>query len=297
MLGGKAHNGAVGSVPLPAFQAGYKLNTFLSEFGVGEIDITKSLAPGFKWYPYNWFGSNPDMSKVTGGNGAELVLTGDTTGPNGQILTCGVKPGNTYVGKAFGGGAYVEATLKFDPQTVQSFGPNGWPSFWCLPIEKGLAPTMDQWPGQAANYEHYVEWDIFEYIFSGARPASYDGTLHDWYGVYTSLGDVSNVPDNVLPVPDIGYFNNFHKYGSLWIPATDNTLGSVQFFFDRRPVGKRFTFSKYTGQAPTPVGQPWRWGVIDQHHHALILGTGPGANMTVNRVEVWQATDANNWTA
>jgi hypothetical protein len=190
---------------------------------------------------------------------------------------------------------YVEGVMKFDPLTVASFGAGGWPSFWCLPIEKGMGPVPDAWPGQAAGYEHYLELDIMEYIWSGVRPSSYMATLHDWYGVYTSgFNDVNNGAANVMPVSDVSLFNSFHRYGVLWVPATASTKGYIQYYFDRAPVGTQFLWDQYTGQPPTPIGQSWKYGIVDSHHHSLILGTGPGANLTVQSVDVWQASAANN---
>ena len=39
---------------------------------------------------------------------------------------------------------------------------------------------------------------------------------------------------------------------------------------------------------------PWTFGILDQQHVVLILGTGPGEPMTIESVNVWQASAANN---
>lgn len=298
--GGIATSGLIGSVPIPAYLAGYNTNTFTSSF-INDVDLSKTLNSGFKWYPYNFFGSAPDMSKVTGtSTGGPLILQGDSTGPNGEIMTCAVKAGS-YVGTAFGGGGYFESTLKFDPTTVTVGLGNGWPSFWSLSIEKGLAPTGDQWVGQAANYEHYVEPDFFEYIRrTSTTQSSYDGTIHDWSGISPSFTNVDNTAGSAstMPVSNVSLFNNYHKYGFLWIPATASARGAAQWYFDRQPVGPRVTWTQYSAAFAPPVsGQTWAYGVLDTQHLSVILGTGPGANLTVLDVNVWQASAVNNLSA
>ncbi len=305
--GGKATSGLTGTVPTPAFLAGYTINTFSSTFN-NDVDLGSTLASGFKWYPYNFFNPNPpaDMTKVTGSNtGGPVVLLGDTPGPNGEIMTCAVK-NSSYVGTAFGGGGYFEATLKFDPTTVAIGTGNGWPSFWAEPIEKGLGPSgtpvNDQWAGQSAGLEHWIEPDFMEYIRPGAAyPTTYDGTLHDWQGTFPTPGftgvDNTAGSSNYMPInAPYTNFNVYNKYGFLWVPATATTKGFAQYYFNHQPVGTRITWSQYVAASTSPPvsGQPWAFGVMDIQHLSIILGTGPGATLTVQDVNVWQASAANN---
>lgn len=230
------------------------------------------------------------MSKVVVSAGSALSLLGDTTGPNGQIMTAAVRSGS-FVGTAFGGGAYFEIVAKFDPATVQAIGAGaGWPSIWSLPVEKGLAPTGDQWAGQAVGYEHWNEVDFMEYIYTTSQVASYFATTHDFYGISPSFSQVSTSQN---PAIAISALNSFHAYGALWTPATASSLGSMQYYLDRQPVGAPTTWSQFTTQTPPPAS-PWQYGVIDTQHLDIILGTGPGATLFVQSVNVWQPNSSSN---
>lgn len=277
----------------PASFVGYNDNTFSSTFN-NDIDIKETYTSGFKWYVWNLFSTNANPANIVPMSGGGVTLAGDTTGPNGQIVSAAQLPGNNFVGTAFGGGFYAEAVLHFDPAQVNS-GTQGWPSWWSLVSEVSLTNT-GQWPGQTAGYVHGVEADFMEY----ERPVqntSYGVAMHDDYGVpgVTCSPGLCHVDSNVsmtlAPAPT---FTNDHKYGFLWVPATATTNGYAKFFFDNLQVGTTITWNQYTNQSPTPSGQPWLFGVLDQQHLFLILGTGPSQPMVVQSVNVWQASSANN---
>jgi hypothetical protein len=78
------------------------------------------------------------------------------------------------------------------------------------------------------------------------------------------------------------------------MPATPTTPGYAKFYFDRAQVGPTTQWTLLGDQPPPPVNQPWEWGIIDREHLWLILSTGLGQPVTVRRVDVWQASTANN---
>ena len=288
----------IDGVPLPAARVGFKEATFYSTFN-NDVDTKNLKAPGFNWYLFNWFGGQAHISNITITPGISAVFAGELVGPNGNLTSAAVNSNNTsFIGTVFGGGGYFEATLSFDPTTVHSGTSNGWPSWWTFAIEHAAyAGAGSYWPGQVTGYWIYNETDIMEYIWSGSLVNSYDATIHTHYNTAASA-DVSNNTGggNVMPVASYTQFNSPHKYGVLWLPGSASTTGSLQYFFDRQPIGSPVIWSQFVGgagQTPPPV-DPWRFGIIDSNHIALVLGTGPSAPLTVYNVQVWQANSSNN---
>lgn len=282
-------------VPPGAVAPGYLTKTFDSTFSASEVDLARSHANTFKWFPWDFFGSHASATKITLNADGSTTLQGDTTGPNGQITS--MAPTSTgLVGTAFGGGGYFEATFSFNPQNVIKKKFVGWPSFWAMASEHmgGVA----QWPGQVSGYEHFAEVDFFEYDISGSTD-SYGATIHDWYGKWTPttpFNDVtlpfSTVKRTPSPAPN---YNSDHRYGCLWVPATASTQGQLKFFLDDVQIGPTTTWSLLpAGAVPPPSGQPWLFSVVDQQHLILILGSGVGMPMTVKSVKVWQSSSTQN---
>jgi hypothetical protein len=293
---------ATASPPPGAAGAGYTRNTF-SSFTPGDIDIDDTGKSGFAWYPYHFFGSRPQSRNIAINSDGSVTLNGDVTGPNGELSTAApAKNAAKFVGVAFGGGAYIEAAIKFDPIAARAKNLQGWPSFWALSLEHA-AIGADQWSGKPQGYQHFVEVDFFEYDIDepGVGLNYYGANMHDWYGVYnkTCAGHAfcdarrsySDVKTAVPPSTDL---TQYHTYGLLWVPASAAGGGYAEFYFDRNPVGKKIVWAKFTNQDGAPDGQPWKFGVLDNHHLALILGTGVGKPMTVASVNVWQASDQQN---
>jgi hypothetical protein len=242
------------------------------------------------------------MSNVILNADTSVTLLGTTAGPGAMLCTIG-EGGSSYVGTAFGGGGYFEAILKFNPQDVidhiNDTGGANWPAFWMMALEELIfAPIGDHWPGQVTGYENYMEWDIVEYescVSVGVN--TYTSTLHEWYGTGGGNNNASNDWDHSIhTVPANTDWNQYHKVAGLWVPATSTTNGYVSYYFDDVQVGPSVTWTQYTGQAPPPAwpSKTWTFGVLDQQHMALILGTGVGEPMTVQSVHVWQANASNN---
>jgi hypothetical protein len=71
--------------------------------------------------------------------------------------------------------------------------------------------------------------------------------------------------------------------------------GYAQFYFDGVPVGYTYQWQLLPADAtPPPINKPWEFGIIDQEHLYIILGTSPGQPMTVLSVDVWQASTSAN---
>jgi hypothetical protein len=287
--------------PPAAAAAGYTQNTFAA-FTPGDVDLGDTGNSGFAWYLYHFFGSHPESANIHRNADGSLTLDGDVTGPNAEIATAApAHDAAKFVGRAFGGGAYIEAAIRFDP-VVSRANPKGWPSFWALPLEHGIT-NDDQWIGKPAGYKRFIEVDIFEYDINGpALGLNYYGAnLHDWYGIYhqtcpghafcDSWRGYSDVKTKVGPDTD---FTRYHRYGFLWTPAVGSAPGSAVFFFDGNQVGGKVSWTAASDESAVPEGQPWKFGILDNQHLVLILGTGVGKPMTVGSVSVWQSSDRQN---
>ena len=290
--------------PSPASQAGYTQNTFSANFTSSNVDIANSKDPGYSWYLWNLYGSHASPAAIGLNSDGSVTLAGDTVGPGGELMTATAARNSAgFVGTAFGGGAYIEATFKFNPADVIRANNKYWPAFWSLALEASVRPGANQWPGQAHGFQHQIEVDFFEYLLQGygGPQNAYSSSMHDWYGIYKStcppglcqVGFEFNESKRLAPAGTD--FTQYHTYGSLWVPATSAASGYIQFFFDGEPIGAVRKWSQYTDQPPTnPKQQPWAFGVLDRQHLVLILGTGPQEPMTVQSVNVWQASASQN---
>jgi hypothetical protein len=167
--------------------SGYAL-VFDDEFNSpNTIDINNTEAPGYNWYPGNFFGSATPASMIQVANGALTLLSSNNNISLGLSTAGPANNADGFVGQAFGGGAYYEARVKFNPANVNPSTTN-WPSFWAYAIEVLLNNSRwnAQWPGQAAGYNHFVEDDFFEYDLG--TTGAYNGAIHDWYGKINQCG-------------------------------------------------------------------------------------------------------------
>ena len=168
--------------------------------------MANSKSTGFQWYFFDWFGAHASPSDLTlNSDGSASMVNGPY---NANIVTGLQISGTTWVGTAFGGGAYFEAEIAFDPLTAINDG--GWPAFWALPTENLMTTTYyQQWPGQATGYDNHVELDIMEFLFAdgpciltnGIVPAACktSGGMHNWYGI-----QYSTCPTGFCDVPGGG---------------------------------------------------------------------------------------------
>ncbi len=290
--------------PTQAAQAGYSLNTFSNDFARSTIDVENTKGEGFSWYLAQFFGRGPSSrATISTSLNGEITLGSDALGT--RIGTAAPVPTNKrWVGVAFGGGAYFEATLKFDPKKSMRPKLSSWPAFWSMAIEHLADLPSQQWPGEQAGYDHFIELDFFEYdVWLFRPPYCYGGAVHDWYGEYkkscpgkgycnannTSGGNTRFANFVVEPAAD-NNFELYHTFGFLWVPATSSTIGVAQYYFDNKATTDRVTWSKYDGQPPPPGNAAWTFGIVDQQHLVLMLETGEGQPMTVKSVNVWQSS-------
>jgi hypothetical protein len=295
------------AVPSQAAAVGYATNTFHSSF-LNDLQNSSGNA-GVNWYLDKWFTWAPTKAeslKLTRGVGITLTDGGDTSGYTIGTAASKKNPPRNWIGKAFGGGGYFEAQLKFDTTAVMKDGGIGYPAWWLEPIEHLADPRSDQWPGQESGYEHFAEIDVFEYNqWKRHPPHVYSGAVHEWYGVYrktctpnfcrvSNTNDGTNFNNFLIEAPQSTDFSQFHKFGFLWVPATDTTQGYLQYYFDGMATSDKITWDKFANQPPPPGKAAWTFGVIDRLHFVLILGTGNGQPMTVRSVDVWQSSPGQN---
>ncbi len=278
-------NGGNNDIPALAAALGYTNNTFTSTFDSSQVDMNDTLDQGYKWYISRPFGAGATpVSGITLNTDGSVTLqyNGDV---NTGILSAANK-GGTWVGSVFGGGGYFEATFKFDPTAVTG---SGWPAWWGLPIEKVADLPDYQWPGQAAGYDHYTETDFFEY-FPGSPATNWYGSMIDWSGIYSNGYPVMINNWQINTIATSADFRQYHKYGWLWVPATSAAKGYVIYYFDNVQTPDTVSWVQFhTNMTPadfTNLGA--LYGVIDQEHITLILGSGAQGAMTIQSVKVWQ---------
>jgi len=304
MLAAALPSTALAAVPPPAAAHGFNENTFSSNFTTKTVDMNDTQNRGFKWYIYDLFSKKASATGVQLNSDGSATLVGDKTGAGGALMSINAYFGtNTYVGTAFGGGAYIEAVLHYDPAQVDAVHAGGvrapYPSFWGLPMEGNVILGANQWPGQPAGYVHNVEADFFEADY--VQSTMYGVGAHDWYGIKgktcANLCVVSfQNPSGARIAPAGTDMKQFHTYGFLWVAATASTDGVISAYFDGVLIGATRTWTQYTDQAPTPVGKTWTFGRLDQQHMFFILGAGVGEPMTVKSINVWQKNTASNMT-
>lgn len=241
--------------PAPAAAVGYNTRT-----------LGPDVMIGGNWRRFNFYGNAPVGQHVMQ-QGAGVVCAGGANGFNAHLCTCESTP-TGWRGMAFGGGAYIEATLSWSGDYLGWGMPdsNGWPAFWSNAIEM-MGDSVQ--PG--------MELDFVEY-WGNAR---WGVAMHTWYSG-TQLGQGTD------QLPGDGH--GIHKYGCLWVPATATTDGYVHVFLDR----VHLPTADQSWPLHVPRGVPINQSVIDVQHLALILGSGSANPMAVSSVEVWQKSGAGN---
>lgn len=303
---------------------GYTALTFRSSFSPKTVDTLNSKRQGFMWYPWDLYGMKSNPAALVFNADGSVTMSGDSTKAHGQLVTLVKHTRSPYfVGTGFGGGGYIEAEIKYDPEDVEKYATTSWPAFWALQTEGNIFPGTGDWPNQGPGYLHNIEVDIFEGMKK--QPTlwgqTYGACLHEWYGVYKrscpeglcdfgmpftegqrALPPTKERSQGIMSLPaalraqtqkkvDL---TQYHRYGILWVPATKQAQGYVRFYFDGMQAGPEKRWAKYEGQPPPPAGQPWAYGILDQRHLFLILGTGLRIPMTVKAVTVWQKGNQDN---
>lgn len=292
------------AAPTPAAQVGYTTHTFSANFTQATVDTAATEKRGFKWYNWDLFGSRSNSSGIVLNPDGSVTLNGQTGGADGQLVSAVQgRAGAAFVGNSFGGGAYIEAVLKWQPLRGSSTNVPAWPAFWALALEGHVSPYSSQWPGQPTGFVHDIETDFFEALPDDAGKNVYGGSLHDWYGIYQKTCAPEQMCQAKMPhwtgqrpAPAGTDFGQYHHYGFLWVPATTKNKGYAQYFFDGVQIGYTYQWNRVTDQPPPPTNQDWAFGILDQSHLFLILGTGQSQPTTVKSVDVWQAGTSANMT-
>ncbi len=269
--------------------SGYS-SVFSEDFtDISRFDLDNTGVPGFTWYMNRFYWSSPTVP-------SSVSLTPDGVVLTDTISTAGLSGarGSAMLGKAWGGGAYFEAELMFDPNQV--FVEDGdWPAFWGLSWE--LAGDTNWAPGKPSDYRHYGELDVMEYGFLNHRgyPPNtqvFWQTMHDWYGAAPASGIANNAVSAYWANSNAPDIRGWHKYGALWIPGTPTASGSIQVYFDNQkakgPSSNGLVTYPYGKGCVTPPTSATAYSVFDNSHFAMMLGSSPNAPMTVKSVKVWQ---------
>ncbi|MET4605077.1 hypothetical protein ABIB90_004572 [Bradyrhizobium sp. JR4.1] len=279
-----------------AREAGYLVNTFSSQadFSPSTVDQSLTFIPGMKWYNSNIIKGaqqSPDHNII---NADGSITTSSLRNALGLVTAANIAKPPGFVGQAFGGGGYFEAELRFDPTTVDLKAV--WPAFWSVSLESSAALPVQRWNGQQPNFNHTVELDIFEYLYALPKPRNiYGAAGHEFFGIY----DVTCKPgrckvdsvNNERVAPADTDWSQYHKFGMLWIPATEDSRGSVKFYFDRKQIGSSIQWTKFRDEdPPVTASSPWKFGILDRQHLILILTAGRSSPITVRSVNVWQAS-------
>ena len=254
--------------PAQATAAGYTQQTF------GAAPIL-----GNNLYNMGWYGYNPAAVASVQNADGNVNLNGNASNPGLGNMLSSMSPSGQ--GVAFGGGGYFEATLSISGTNVNTGGSmqggGGWPSWW--------ANTYEALTGQNTMLGQ-VETDFMEMFVGNA----YGGALHTWYNQDGSQV-ATNSPAFTLPAgTDV---TQPHKYGFLWVPATGESQGYADFYFDRQVIPSMHT--SWNQYQPGQTAQQNPYAILDTQHQVLFLGTGENNNMTIHDISVWQnAITANN---
>lgn len=253
-------------VPKAAAEAGYNTQTFGAE-----------LVMGSNWHLFDHYGNQNPGCVTQLPNGAIRCNGNGSNGFNAHVCSARAAPGSpNWRGVSFGGGAYFEATLKWDNAYQQV---NGWPSWWGNECSRD-GYGMRQWPGQRGGYKDAIELDFMEW-WSGTR---FGGAIHRWYEQSRDFAEGCSVDVAA------GAAGSPHRYGFLWVPSTTSARGYARVYFDDA-VRYSWSWPRYNPAAGPP---PTDLSTCDVTHQALILGTSAGNPMTVTAASVWQANTNQN---
>lgn len=249
--------------------ADYPRLTFHDDFeSLQSVDLTGKGRPGHLWFtdrPFGWGRTTARELKVADG---VLTISPTSAGTNYNLATVSSVSG---AGSGWRHG-YFEARMAFDPAVS---GGAGWPALWMLPVRQIVHGDLS----------HSVEVDIFEAYPAQTRgrfSGLFTGTVHD-FQLSPSQVHHADFGNNVAHVATD--WAGFHTYGLLWRP------GQLEWFFDNTKV---LSMAFGASIAPSPNAARLPTGTFDALDSytdgmALILGTGPGRQLRVDWVRIWQA--------
>jgi hypothetical protein len=281
--------------PAPSQAAAFGLTrcAFFDDFTTpSSVDANNTGAPGYNWYAKNtwpnapglagaqWRAYPPTPAANLSVANSVLTIASDWVGgfSMGLSTAASAQNGAGYIGTAFNGAMYLEATFAFDPALAA--GQGQWPAWWAIPLEF-IAGTV-------GLGNPFIELDCFEAL-PGSGSINPIMSLHEWT---TQAGSFTNTQATNNSVNLSGAdLTQFHKYGTLYIPAASNGgTGLIRRYFDNAHLSNDVTFSP-TGPA-TPGASPTNpngtFSIVDSQHLTLILGAGQNWPIHVDSVAVWQ---------
>jgi hypothetical protein len=304
---------AVAFTPNDPLLCGFSL-VFDDEFAsISTIDTDATGNPDYKWYVTKFFGYAREPAATLSITNGILTISPTSSTGNYNIATAGPSasaPG--YVGSVFGAPAnayYFEASIAFDQTLGPTHGSGGYPSFWSMAIEHMVTPRMSSWTGQAAEYEHFIEDDFFEFDTWSFMPLNAFGSAgHDWYGNYNVTcspgfcGVINPLFEIINQAAGGDVWTGFHRIGQLWVlgTAANNWHASQTMFVDGVPcltydnsaickgIPKTWTDSPTGAQGNPPPTGTALFSIADRQHLNIVLGSGPGWPMKVDFVRVWK---------
>jgi hypothetical protein len=185
--------------------------------------------------------------------------------------------------KLFGGGGYFEATFRFDNPSA-GWSDAGWCCWWGNTFEG----SSFGWVNGVRT--RGVEVDFYEMLGGDNQ---YNAGFHDWYQAANgSVADDGAGGQYTMPAGQDGH--SLHRYGCLWVPATNTTKGYLEYYFDGVPW-QRQSWDKYNPNSPAPYQQgTTAAAILDIQHLYLDLGNAPANPMHITKVEVWQRDGTQN---
>lgn len=274
---------------------------------VGTSTINQSTAPtggSWHWSTHLFFGGDIVAGELT--TDANGIIITPSRANFGEFMGTAAPAGNAlgWVGTVFGGGAYFEATFSFDGPSVNTAV--SWPAFWSMAVNHMASPHTDQWPGQAAGYEHYIEDDFFEYDTASFGPAgSWGSAIHDWQfppggplsGYFNNgSGTTYNNFIQTRPGPTVVWnVATFHTLGHIWVAgdATNSQQGYVQTYLDGVATVSGAQSSKVgwtDGGITTPAALPnsnAMFSIEDQDKLVVQFASGQSQPFHVQQVNIW----------
>lgn len=260
--------------PAPAAAIGMTCETFWDDFtSSSTIDMTNSLAPGFKWYlgnnwpralDLNWPGGAPVTTPTPtswfsiGSGGLSISALIDDV--RGQVLltSCGpIASAPFYVGTPITGGFFL--------RTVQgasgSSGANAWPLIWTFPTEFLV--------GGVGGAAVFVENDHLE-GHANQPVGNFQRLLHHWlYPGHNdnAFGGPHGAPPTTGTVAD-----------SFVVPAALNGGTSKMDYYVNGVVESVTDSTSYPGS----------FDLYMSNHNCIILGSGFGSTLVLRSLQVWQ---------
>lgn len=277
----------------------YSVTTFATgPFTADNIDLQSTFRSGFQWYRWRWFSGSNGLDQMTLNPDGSLTVSG-VSGPNGQMTTGAMTDTAPYfVGKAFGGGLCTEAEVSFNPKEIDV--QKGFPAYWAMPLEHlNQRAGGARMPGQVNDFERFVELDFME-VYKYPLP-QYLGSAIDWFGQYRKscsgkafCAVAQSFANTFDAIPSDTDWTKWHRIGAVWQPAEQGRLGSLQYFFDGRPLAPPFIWKAGGNREALPIkGGQTLFNALDRQHLVLLLGSN-SAPLKVRSVWVRQRDGSHN---